>query len=1048
MRSKFKWIFTLLVAFTMQFSFAQEKTVTGTVSDDMGTLPGASVVVKGTTRGVTTDFDGNYSISAKSGDVLEVSFAGKEKQSVTVGAANKYDVVLAGFVGDEIVVTGALGIKRKADEITTSYTVVKSEELTQAAAPSLAQALVGKVSGLQITTAGNSVDSDNRIVINGPRSITGDNQALIVIDNAISTSTVFQSLPPEIVESVNVIKGAQGAALYGERGSNGVIIVTTKRGNGKDDKMQINISSSADFQQISYLPVRQTRYGQGWYGENIAIENGSWGPEYNGANLPVGLPQADGSQIYSTYSGDSDNIKDFFRTGALLQNGVSISGGSLESGFVRLSLNRLDNEFVIDGDKLGRSTVSFRAGKKMGKITVEGGAQYYTTRTQSTAANQTNDAAGVYALLLQTAPNVPVAAFANSGINEHWTVYYRSPYWMRDNIRATESSDFFSGNLSLKYDINKNINVVWNPNVQITSGGRTSYVNAFGTGSSPEEDIYSAYSARNIVSSFSDNTSFRRNLYSDVLVNFDYDLTKDLSFAANVGNNITERYFKRNSIGGNNLDTYGSFYNYDNVLAPSLASSLFNDYTKLRTYSFFANVDFTYKEYLTLNVTGRNDWSGRLNKENNSFFYPGAGLSFIPTKAFPSIKGNVLHYAKVYASYTSTGNSSAVDIFGVDAIGSVAAGFPFGDLSSYVVNTSPTFPFIKPERNYTRDFGVSLGFFNDRLTFDGQYYYTETKDLITNATASASSGLGNALLNVGELHNSGFNLDLGFTAIKPKEIGDFGWNTKVNLSHYETVVDKVAPGQTEVNLNLDASGQVGIFAIEGEAFPSIKGIGYQRDDQGRVMLSAAGNPLYTSELINFGRTTPDYVLGLTNVFNYKGVSLKAVFDYRTGGVFYSGVMGQLAWTGNLIESAENGRSGGFIFPNSVVDDGTGNFVPNTNVVTGGNSYATYQDYFGNDYNNNNVENNILDGTAFKVREVALSYTFPRKLVEDMGLANLTLGVNGRNLFLWLPKENKYYADPETSNTSGEGTNPNGLGLTTAGQYPLTRTYGFTLNLTF
>jgi TonB-linked SusC/RagA family outer membrane protein len=1047
MRSKFKWIFTLIVAFTMQFSFAQEKTVTGVVSDDLGAVAGASVVVKGTTRGVTTDFDGNYSISAKAGDVLMVSFAG-QTGSVTVGAGNVYDVKLSALVGEEVIVTGALGIKRKADEVTTSYTVVKNDELTQASAPSLAQALVGKVSGLQITTTNSSVNSSNSIVINGPRSITGNNQALIVIDNAISTATVFQSLPPEIVESVNVIKGAQGSALYGEAGSNGVIIVTTKRGGGKDGKVSVNVTSSIDFQQISYLPVRQTRYGQGWYGENIAIENGSWGAEFNGANLPVGLPQADGSQIYAPYVGNSDNIKDFFRTGTILQNGVSISGGDLETGFVRLSLNKLTNNFVIDKDDLNRSNVSFRAGKKMGRLTVEGGANFYTTKVNSAAANQSNDSSGIYALLLQAATNIPISAFENSGINGHWTAYYRNPYWMRDNIRNAQTSNFFSGNLSLQYEINKNINIVWNPNVQLTTGSSTTFVNAFATGSSPETDIYSSYSTRSIISSFSDNTDYRRELYSDVLVNLNYNLTDNLTFAANVGNNIREFYFKRNSVGGSNLDTYGSFYNYNNVLQPSLASALDNDYSKRRTYSFFANVDLGYKEYLNLNLTARNDWSSLLDKSNNSYFYPGVGLSFIPTKAFPSIKGKVLHYAKLYTSYTGTGNSTAVSIYGIDAVGSVASGFPFGDLSSYVVNQNPTYAFIKPERNYTKDIGVSLGFFNDRLTLDGQYYYTQTKDLITRATASATSGLSSALLNVGELHNTGFNLDLGFTAIKAKETGDFGWNTKVNLSHYLTIVDKVAPGQKEVNLLQGGNnGDTGIFAIEGQPFPSIKAIGYQRDEQGRVKLAANGNPLYSSELINFGRTTPDYVLGLTNIFAYKGVTLKTVFDYRTGGKFYSAVKGQLAWTGNLVESAENGRTGGFIFPNSVVDtNGDGIFEPNTNVVTGGNSYNSYQTYFSNDNYNNNAENSILDGTAFKVREVALSYTFPKKLVENMGITNLTLGVNGRNLFLWLPKENKYYTDPESSNTSAG--NSNAFGITTVGQYPLTRTYGFTLNLTF
>ena len=1015
----------------------------------VGPLPGANVVVKGTTNvEYTTDFDGNYSIKAKSGDVLVVSFTGKEKQSVTVGAANKYDVVLAGFVGDEIVVTGALGIKRKADEVTTSYTEVKTAELVQAAAPTLADALVGKVSGLQITTTANGVSSSNRIVINGSRSITGSNQALIVIDNAISTADAFQSLPPGIVESVTVIKGAQGSALYGERGSNGVIMVTTKAGSGEENKMQINVTSSVDFQEISYLPVRQTRYGQGWQGVNYANENGSWGPEFNGAILPVGLPQADGTYITAPFTGDSDNIKDFFRTGLVFQNSVSLSSGNLESGYLRLSLDRQDRNFVIDGDDLGRSSVSIRAGKKAGKFTIDGGAQYRTTRISTSPANQSNDDYGIYALLLQTATNVPVESYANSGNNGHWNVYFRNPYWIRDNFRRSADTDFFSGNFSLKYDFNKNINIVWNPNVQLTTTGTTTFLNAFGTGNSPEDDIYSAYNPRNVVSLFQDRTSMGRDLYSDILVNFDYKLTEDISFKANVGNNLYEEYSRVNDVGGDNLDVYGTFYNYDNVLNPTPARQLSNNSFKRKSYSFFANVDLGYKEFLTLNITGRNDWSSLLDESANSYFYPGVGLSFIPTKAFPGLKSDILNYVKLYASYTGTGNSTAVAPYAISETGSIPSGFPFGDLPSFVVNQTPTYRFIQPERNYTRDFGISLGFFKDRLTFDGQYYYTETKDLITRATASSTSGLSNALLNVGELHNTGFNLDLGFTPIKAKESGMFEWSGKINLSKYKTVVDEIAPGQDEVNLYTDASQPVGVFAVKGEEFPMLKGVGYLRDDQGRVILNATtGNPEYTSEFINFGKTTPDYVLGMTNMFSYKGVTLKTVFDYRSGGVFFSGVRNQLAWTGNLVESAENGRAGGFIFPNSSYDsNGDGVYEANTTLVTGGTSYASYQNFFTNDNNGNNAEPNVLDGTALKLREVSLSYTFPKSVIDNLGLSNLSLGINGRNLFMWLPKENKYYADPETSDTSGG--NQNALGFTSAGQYPMTRTYGFTLNLTF
>lgn len=1046
MRSKFKWIFTLLVALTMQFSFAQEKTVTGVVSDDLGPVAGASVVVKGTTTGTTTDFDGNYAIAAKAGDVLEISYVGN-KQEVTVGAANVYNVTLSSTQLEEVVVTGALGIKRKADEVTSSYTVVKTEELTQAAAPTVAQALVGKVSGLTITTTNSSVNSTNRIVINGNRSITGNNEALVVIDNAISTATVLQSMPPDAIESINVIKGAQGAALYGSDGANGVIVVTTKKGVKGSDKVRVSLSSAIDFQQVAYLPVRQTRYGQGWFGEHYAIENGAWGPEMNGSLMPVGLPQADGSQFMAPYTGDSDNIKDFFKTGTLLQNGVAISAGSLTEGFFNLSINRQDRDFVIEGDQYKRTNFNFRAGKKVGNWTVDGGAQYYSARTHVANTNQANGSAGIYALLLQTATNIPVGLFENSGNNGHWNVYYRSPYWMRDNLRSNTSSDFFSGNLSLQYDFNDHINVRWNPNVQITTNGTESFVNAFGTGSSPEEDIYASYSARNVVSNYASNTNFTRRLYSDIFINFDYDLTESLKLQANLGNNIRETYYKRNSVGGSNLDTYGTFYNYENVLNPDQARDLRNLYEISRKASVFANIDLGYKGFLNLNITARNDWTSVLDPNNRSFFYPGAGLSFVPTKAFPGLKSNVLNYAKVYASYTGTGNDSNVQPFEINPIGVVGAGFPFGSLSSYVGNQSPTYAFILPERNYTRDFGISLGFLNDRITFDGQYYYTQTKDLVTFANTSNAAKINQAKLNIGELHNTGFNLDLGFTPFKAKSEGDFEWTGKANLSHSRTVIDDLGEGVDELSL-LDG-GQVGVFAIKGEEFPSIKGIGYQRDAAGNVIINAnTGNPLYTSQLQNFGRTTPDYVLGFTNSFSYKGVKLTAVCDYRTGGVFYSGVMNQLAWTGHLVESAENGRAGGFIFPNSVYEDpnNPGQYLPNTNIVTGGNSYASYQTYFSNDYSFNNVENNILDGTKFQVREVALSYSIPAKLLKNTGVSAMSLGINARNVFMWLPKENKYYADPESSYTTD--TFSNGSGYTVAGQYPLTRTYGFSLNLTF
>lgn len=1029
MRSKFKWIFTLLLAFSLQLSFAQEKTVTGVVSDATGPIPGANVVVKGTTRGVQTDIDGKYAITAKQGDVLQFSFLGMETFEATVGASNVINATLAEGATSigEVVVTGALGIRRRVDQQTSTTTVVKAAEIAQAAAPTVTQGLVGKVSGVQITTTNNSVNASTRIVINGPRSISGDNAALVVIDGAISTSGILNSIPPDMIDNVTILKGLQGSALYGADGVNGVVIVTTKRGSA-GEKMSVQLTSSVDFQEVAYLPIRQTRYGQGWYGEHIAIENGSWGAEMDGSMQPVGLPQADGSFIMAPYKGNSDNIKDFFQTGTILQQGVTVSGGNLTDGYANFSINRQDRQFVVQGDEFKRTNFAFRGGKQIGKWTVEGNAQYFTS-------SQRNTTATLYSQLLQTATNVPVSRFANSGINGHWNVYYISPYWTRDNIRFRTTEDYFNGQTTVGYKFNDNISATWLASVQFSGFGSENYTNGF----SAEEDIYSDFSNRITISNYTSASGTTRRIYSDFLVNFDYDLTESVSFAANVGANVQDIYGKTNTVGGNELDVEG-FYNFTNVLEPYLANQLTNSWSRQRRFALFANVDLGYKEYLNLNLTGRNDWISTLNPDNRSFFYPSVGVAFVPTKAFEGLKNNdVLNYAKISGGWTRNGNTRAVGTYAIDPVVGVPGGFPFGDLAAFAYPTSVTDFNIRPEFVTSLEFGVQLGFFKDRLTFDGQIYRQTTTDLITNATASSASGIGSRLTNIAEMETNGFNLDLGFTPIK----GDFTWEGRINFSTYEAIVNKVTDDADEVNLQ--STTLVGVFAVKGEEFPLIKGIGYARDEQGRVIIDAAtGNPTYTSEFIKLGKVNPDYIIGFTNSFSYKGLKLTAVMDYRTGHQYYSDTRYQLAWTGNLIESAENGRSG-FIFPNSVYEDplNPGTFIENTNIVTGGNSYQAYQTYFEDDHAFNNAENNVLDATAFKVRELALSYTLPKDMVRNMGITDLTFGVNARNPFMWLPKENRNYNDPEQSNTNG-----NAAGLAATGQYPFTRTFGFTINAKF
>lgn len=1038
MRSKFKWIFTLLLAFSMQFSFAQEKTVTGTVTEGGLPLPGVSVVIKGTTQGTQTDMDGNYSIKAKQGQVLVFTFVGMQTSSVTVAAANKINVAMQGEARliDEVVV-GALGIKKRQDAITSANQVVKAKELTQAASPSVVQALTGKVSGLQINQTNSAVNASNRIIIRAPKSITQNNGALVVIDGVISSPTILQQMSPETIESVNTIKGAQGAALYGSDGVNGVLIVTTKKGSLQGQKMTVSINSSIDFSNVAYLPERQTRYGQGWDGKHYSYENGAWGPEFDGSIQPTGLPQADGNYFMLPYeSKGSDNIKKFFKTGVVTQHGITLSSGN-EDGYLLFSANKYRNEFIVNRDVLDRTSFLFKAGKKVGKFNVEGNASYTTEVTNTTSSS-------LYFNLLQTATNIPIELFNNASNANGYSYYGRNPYWVVDNVRTEALADVFNGIAKVGYEVNKNINFAYTANVSFRQNRSLGYANAY-------VDPYKIEDTSTL-SSVSTSNLARRNFYADFLVNFDYDLAKDLNFKANIGNNVQDQFVTQTAVSGANLAIPG-LYNIANISGVPNAS---NSSVRTRSFAFFANVDLAYKDYLFLNLTGRNEWVSYLDKDNNNFFYPSAGVSFVPTKAFESLKdNNVLSYAKVMFSVVKVGSANGIAAYAINSLYRQATGYPFSNLNSYVPNVQPTIafnqrtnPVIKPEFYVTKEATINLGFLKDRITLDVSGYMSDNTDLITSISSSYASGNPNLVTNIGATKTKGIEIDLGFTPIKTK---DFTWDAKFSFSKAKTTVEKVTDDTNSVAI-YSPYGSYGIFADKGEEYPIIKGFGYQRDAEGRIIVDAnTGTPLRSTELKKLGKTTPDYILGLNTSIDFKGLRLAAVMDYRTGHQYYSGTKNTLSGNGYLVDSAENGRNG-FIMPNSsYLDTATGNYVANNSVVTGGGSATSLQTYYTNIYSKID-ENFILDATAFKVRELSLSYAIPAKMLEATGLTSLRVGVNARNPFTVLARENRGYDDPESSISDGNivglasGTSSSGANGTN--QYPNTRTIGFSLNLTF
>ena len=1031
MKTKFSGILTLFLAFVVQLTFAQEKSISGTISDENGLpMPGVSIAVVGTSNGTQTDFDGKYSLSVGTNDVLRYSSVGYKTVDKTVGASNDISFSMEVDVTaiDEVVIT-ALGIKRKKDAVTTAYQEVKTEELVKANNPNVVNSLSGKVTGLQITQNSGGVNGSTRIVLRGNRSISGNNQALVVIDGAISSTTFLNALDPNQIESVNVIKGAAGSALYGSQGSNGAIVVTTKK-ISKGEKMTITVNSSLEFESVAFVPERQTRYGQGWdLGngfENVIYENGGWGPEFDGQIVPVGLPQADGTFITAPYSSrGSDHIKEFYKTGLTKQNSFNVSSGDA-NGYISLGGRHVDQEFIIENDKRKRNTFTFNAGKTAGNWSASANIIYTNTSAEFHNGN-------LYTQLLQTASNVPITAFANSGNEGHWNAYFTNPYWNRENQRAEHETNNISLAGELGYTINNNISLKLLSNARVNDGTTLNYANEY---VEPAEIIANTGANRTSASSFNIANFRSSQYYTDFFVNLDYMLTDDISFGANIG--LNNQYFKFNDtrVGGVDL-TIPGLYTSTN-LNNGFADGTTRDRRSTRSrIGAFANLDFGYKDFLFLNVTGRNDWSSTLAVANQSFFYPSVSASFVPTKAFENFGGDVVNYMKLTAAYVKVGNDGGIGAYSIQQVFNAAPGFPLGGQNSFVADRTITDPLLTPEFTTTQEIGLAMGFLKDRITFDASYQSFKTEDQITFIGTSPTSGTTGATINVGETKGTAFEIDLGVKIIKSEDIN---FDVNVGYSTTENEVVKVSDQATQVALTTGGLAQA--YAIEGEAFPVLQTAYYERDPQGRVLINPSnGNPIQGAGIRIQGRTTPKHIVNLNTSFRYKGFTLSATMDYRTGHIFFADTKSQLTWSGHAVETAQGGR-GAFIWPNSAIETSPGVYEANTSVPSGGNNAGSYINFFGN-YQGIG-ENHILDATAFKVRELSLRYDLNKNLLKGTFLTGLSINATARNPITILPSENRGYSDPESGFTSGNGQGISSVGSST----PATRTFGLGLNLTF
>jgi TonB-linked SusC/RagA family outer membrane protein len=1055
MRLKYKWIFTLLVALSVQFSFAQEKTVTGVVSDASGSLPGANVKVQGTKTSTQTDLNGKYTIVAKTGDVLVFSFVGLNDATAKVGAGSVYNAnLIEGTELKTVQVNSALGIKKKRDEVTSSYSTVSSKELKLASNPDAVRALVGKVSGLTINATGNGVNGSNSIRIRSMLSLTGGTEALIVIDNVISTTDILSTLPPDAIENFTILKGAQGAALYGSQGKQGVVMVTTKKGS-KNGKLSVNFNSSADMEEILFVPKKQTKYGQGWYGSWDPQENGGWGPEFDGSIKQVGLPLPDGSIITAPYSSrGSDLLKEFYNTGTIYQNNLSV-GANDGNSFFNLNLGNLRRNFILEGDDLNRNTFVINAGTKVNKLTIGANFSFINQRSRQADVNAATSR-GDYTLLttlLQTASNVPVKQFKDRGLYG-WNGYYQNPWWAKDNNRLNETANKIILGINTTYDFSKNISLSYNGSVQFRNNNQVNFANVGVTPSSADADFSSA-------SSFYRSVFESTFYYGDFLANFNYKLNDNFSLKFNLGQNIQYNLTDRISQGGVNLQIPG-WYHINNVLNPAVPSSLRNRKVQTRNLAYFANADLNFKDYLFFNATGR--YEGNSVVQDKYYFYPSFGTALSLTKAIPALVDNsTISNLKVYGNYSKVGSLDPISAYDTANLPVPFANFPFPiPGNSFSETNFYADPNIRPEMYTTYEAGLNLGLFSDRFGIDFAVFKTNTTDLITDTSVSFTTGAANMKSNSGSLEAKGLEVDLSFAPFKNTE---FKWNGRFNYSTSETIVlDAGESNSIEIfdlgNSNIDGS----IVATDGLPFPYINGTDWIRDNNGNVIVNASGTPTPSSRLGNLGRATPTYTLGLTNSFEYKGIGLSFTADYRTGHYFLSQTKYNLTWNGHLDDSGEVDRYNGWVqFPNAVTVVG-GVSTP-YNGLTGGNYNGTgvanrTQNYYG--LASSLGAHNLIDATSFRIREISLSFMLPKKLLNNTGIETFKFSVNARNPFVWLASGNKGYADPENSsqidtsnsnaarNANGTLTNSsrNGLGFIGDANYPTTRTLGFTVNMSF
>jgi len=1061
----------------VHFAFAQ-KTVSGTVSDESGALPGVSVLIKGTTTGTETDFDGKYSLQANAGDILQFSYIGMETTSKTVGAASTYNVVMAvdaANVLDEVVVT-ALGIKREKKSLGYSTQKVKGDAVSTVKDANFMNSLSGKIAGVDLKNSGTMGGSTN-VVIRGYSSMYGNNQALFVIDGVpISNENTTdrdartgrggydygnasQDINPDDIASVNILKGGAATALYGSRAANGVVIITTKKGKSRKKGLGVTVNSSMTFNNYNpdTFAVYQDQYGAGYYdgwhpggfyledqdGDGIDEKyvlsdwDGSYGIVKFDENLMVHQWDSFYPELTETYGKASPWLagksgpSSIFETGTTMFNSFAIDGNN-EKGSFRLSYTKLDQKGILANSEIGRDNVSLGATYKLSdKLTATGKATFVKSTGLGRYGTGYDSANPMQGMKQWWQTNVDMAAqkkaYFDTKKNITWNtsyinhdlhpIYHDNFYWSRYENYQNDSRDRFFGNAALTYEITDWLSVFGRITTDTYSSTQEERINNHSTDVSRYEVF---------------TNNFTENNY-DLMLQFDKNLTEKINLKGVLGSNIMRQEYssmRSSTNGGINIDRLFSLKNSKNSInAPAQYNYL------MGVNGFYANASIGYDNLVFLEGSFRQDTASTLPADDNTYSYYGVSGSFLFSKL---INTDLIQLGKFRVGYAKTGNAAnPLSIFNTYGLSTPVGGQASASLPSTNNNSK-----LQNEGSTEKEVGLEMVFIKRRLGFDLSLYDKISSDLITPISTTPQIGYTNQWLNAGEIQNKGVELSLWGSPVKTN---NFEWKIDLNWGKNNNEVLSLPEGLKNLQL-ASVQGGISINATVGQPYGTIQGFDYVYEGGQKVIKSNGAYLKSDTSDIVLGTFQPEWKGGLNNKFTFKNISFSFLIDMQKGGsifsldTWYGMGTGLYPETAGLNELGKDVRSptadGGGILLDGVMEDpdNPGTYIPNT-------TRAKF-DYFANAYGWAKAPNahHVYDAGFIKLREVTLSYVVPQNLLKNNFIEGITLSVIGKNL--WIIDKSLPYGDPEAGLSSG---NIQGY---QSGSYPTTKDYGFNVKLQF